>query len=160
MTKKEYQEYEEAFAEGVKHLLDGHFSPGYWNCPECEGELDDDRVCVDCGVDTFQYSEEGYFSWGSCDICGTYLGGTRTDCIAWGKNARDGGKPYDDFETGGFKTNNGDWIPKKLVTAPIREPWHDDFKVELTVCDDCLYYVEYGHLDDMTMLEVESDEEE
>jgi hypothetical protein len=27
-----------------------------------------------------------------------------------------------------------------------------------TVCSDCIYYAEYGRLDDMTMIEVEADE--
>lgn len=60
---------------------------------------------------------EPYFSWRSCECCGSHLGGNRHDA-------------------------NG-YIP---ATGDI---W------EGSVCDDCIYYAEYGQLDDMTMLEIE-----
>jgi len=29
-----------------------------------------------------------------------------------------------------------------------------------SICTDCYYYAEYGHLDDMTMMEIDEDDEE
>lgn len=31
---------------------------------------------------------------------------------------------------------------------------------EYTICEDCVYYLEYGRLDDMTMLDIENSEDE
>jgi hypothetical protein len=60
---------------------------------------------------------EPYFSWASCDCCGSHLGGNR-------------------FSVTG--------VTKKGLDI-----------VNLEVCQDCFYYVEYGRLDDMTMMEMD-----
>jgi len=59
---------------------------------------------------------EPYFSWSSCDCCGSMLGGNRYDCNGWNPRVKE-----------------------------IQE---------YTVCADCVYYAEYGQLDDMTMMDI------
>jgi hypothetical protein len=36
--------------------------------------------------------------------------------------------------------------------------WLDGRIIHLDICDDCVYYLEYGKLDDSTMLEIEESE--
>lgn len=63
---------------------------------------------------------EGYFSWRSCECCGSAEGGTRFECDEW---------------------SDRDNVVKTF-----------EF-----VCEDCVYYAEYGQLDDTAMLEIELD---
>lgn len=70
---------------------------------------------------------EPYFSWRPCECCGTNFGGNREDVIAWPKDI--------DFKA----------------------PGHEERLLEFSVCEDCVYYNEYGKLDDMTMMEIEDD---
>ncbi len=103
MTKQEYTEYEEHvrdYLKGVEHVSTGP-------CPGCE----------QCGIpeDAEEYSEEPWFSWSPCEICGTGPGGNR-------------------------------------------EFWHgiiDGKIVHGSCCEDCVYYLNYGRLDDTTMDEIE-----
>jgi hypothetical protein len=90
MNREEYKEFQDNFSDFFK-------SEGITN-------LTDD-------------SEEPYFSWRSCECCGTPLGGDRYHA------------------TGYNPTTNG-----------IQE---------YEVCQDCVYYAEYGQLDDMTMMDME-----
>lgn len=111
MTKQEYKEYEERVArylEGLKYVSTG-YCPGCTTCQEEYGPEDDG-----------DYPEvEGSFSWQSCEICGSTLGGNRY-------------------------------------------PWHavndDGELLHGECCVDCMYYIEYSRLDDMTMLEIEDSE--
>lgn len=95
MDKKEYADYEAA----VAHFFE---SEGI-NCLTLS--FNDDEPC------------EPYFSWQSCDCCGTTLGGDR-------------------YEASAYHT----------ATKQI---------LEYEICPDCLYYAEYGQLDDQTMLDME-----
>jgi hypothetical protein len=54
-----------------------------------------------------------------------------------------------------------------VSTGPLQEVSCVDFHsippgevYEYSVCSDCLYYAEYGCLDDWTMMEIEDSEEE
>ena len=49
-------------------------------------------------------------------------------------------------------------LGKPIVTPPVI-PIPDDELVHLSVCSDCLYYSEYGQLDDQTMLDMEQQTE-
>lgn len=96
------------FTETVARRLEGirYFSPGV-----CAG-------CRDCGTETLEElpdgvdmpGDEGSFSWGSCESCGSGLGGQRypahgfigeylhhfeicTDCVQWHAN---GTEPEED----------------------------------------------------------------
>jgi hypothetical protein len=153
MTKQEYADYEAR----VAHYLDGLEFVSTGACPGCDecglGERICDTCeglgsvkCVDCGLDcpgaecpllkshpcpkckgTCNYTpelndsevedaDEPHFSWSSCEVCGSHLGGDR-------------------------------------------HPWHartkDGSLIHGTCCSDCLYYLNYGTLDDTTMLSVE-----
>jgi hypothetical protein len=94
MNKQEYAEYEKA----VKDFFEVE---GLANLSRIQGE-----------------DEESFFSWNSCDCCGTTLGGDRIDANGYNP-----------------------------MTNEIQE---------YTICTDCEYYAEYGQLDDMTMLDLES----
>lgn len=122
MTRKEYQDYEERVrifftSTGIQNLTAGLLS-----CPDCLIPWNEEDQCPDCGMDR-DAAEESYFSWSSCDCCGTSLGGNRVDATGYNP-----------------------------TTEEI---------LEFTVCEDCIYYAEYGCLDDMTMdnLEEEDDSE-
>ena len=61
--------------------------------------------------------DETTFSWGSCECCGSNLGGRRHTAAGYAPETRE--------------------------------------VFEYEVCDDCLYYLEYGRLDDQTMMDME-----
>lgn len=94
MNKQQYAEYEsrvEKYLNGIEHISTG----------PCPGE---------------EYSEEPWFSWSPCEVCGSSLGGNR-------------------------------------------ESWHgvvDGSIIHGTCCEDCAYYLNYGRLDDTTMMEIET----
>ena len=76
MNKAEYAEYESDVAafferEGIDNLSTGHHE-----CPECHVAWDDADNCPQCGADR-ECMDEPYFSWRSCDCCGSHLGGNR-----------------------------------------------------------------------------------
>lgn len=97
MTKKEYVKYERRFAEW-------HDSVQFPSSGYCPG-------CAECC--------EEHFSWYSCPICGTHLGGNR--------------------------------YPVHYVDS--------DGEIEhIDACTDCVYYLEYGRLDDQTMLDMDQEE--
>ena len=109
VTKEEYKEYEESvehYTKGLEAISSGH-------CPGCE----------ECGCENAETADdcpetEAHFSWSSCDICGSTLGGDRLPFHA-------------------------------ILNGKI---------IHLEGCVDCQYYVAYGQLDDMTMLEMETAE--
>lgn len=94
MTRDEYENYQSSVA---------HFF-------ESEGITN-----LSCGKNC-----EPYFSWSSCDCCGSLLGGDRHDVTGWNPTAKE--------------------------------------VQEYSVCSNCVYYAEYGQLDDQTMLEIEASE--
>lgn len=67
---------------------------------------------------------EPFFSWSSCECCNRSLGGTR--------------------ETYSFAYERMD--------ANARGERVDTFTAD--ICEDCVYYLAYGCLDDLTMLEI------
>ncbi len=114
MTKQEYQEYQatvKAFMEreGIRNLTGGHI-----RCPECGADLEDGRCPTHGEVN------EPFFSWASCDCCGTSLGGNREHATGYNPETKE--------------------------------------ILEYTVCEDCIYYAEYGRLDDQAMEEIERSE--
>jgi len=54
------------------------------------------------------------------------------------------------------------WSPCEICNRPLggnREPWHGVLDGEIvhgSCCVDCVYFLNYGQLDDMTMDEIES----
>lgn len=65
-------------------------------------------------------SYHAFFSWESCDVCGT-RSGSRYICNGYNPTTR-------------------------------------QIQYDYCVCQDCVYFAEYGRLDDMTMLEIEDSE--
>lgn len=107
MDKQEYKDYQESVSdfserEGITNLTSEH-SEERDHCLICGEEL---------GIDPF-------FSWRSCECCGSHLGGNREHASGYNPKTKEG-QCYD-------------------------------------VCEDCLYYAEYGQLGDMTMLDIEAD---
>ena len=54
------------------------------------------------------------------------------------------------------------WLPCDICYRPLggdRYPAHyidnENEIVHLNICSDCYYYIEYGRLDDLTMMEIE-----
>lgn len=77
---------------------------------------------------------EPHFSWSSCDYCDRPgMAGNRTDCywLAQPEKIVPGVRNHVDAE-------------HRIPWAPSNQP--------LAVCDDCIYFQEYGRLDDATML--------
>lgn len=66
----------------------------------------------------------GFFSWRPCECCGSRLGGNR--------------------ETYSFAFERKDANRRGEFVASF----------EADICDDCVYYLAYGELDDATMLEI------
>lgn len=84
-------------------------------------------------IDNFSFKDdeaESYFSHSPCDCCNRPLGGARYDVIAAHRD-------YVDY----------------MDAPPVVEIY------EYSVCVDCVYFEEYGQLDDMTMLELEQYEQ-
>ena len=106
MNKQEYKEYQETVEKelsGLTHLSQAHIPDGQMA-----------SICEHCQDDI---QLEPYFSWSSCECCGSSLGGDRYHA-------------------------NG-----------INKYTHEVNCYE--ICPDCLYYAEYGQLDDMTMMKIE-----
>lgn len=116
-TKEKYETYQET----VEHYLKGLEAISTGPCPGCE----------ECGIpeDAEEYSEEPWFSWHPCEICGSTLGGNRESWHAW--------------------------IPATNIPGDVHE--HGKI-VHGTCCEDCVYYLNYGCLDDMSMMEIEESE--
>jgi hypothetical protein len=74
-----------------------------------------------------EHEVEPYFSWAPCECCGSYLGGNRERYHFAYECDRNKGKG---FEAG--------------VTV-----------FEAEICSDCVYYLAYGQLDDMTMMDMD-----
>lgn len=126
MTKAQYTKYEKQVAaffenEGITNL-----SPGRITCSNCEAKLHEngcDEKCPDCGAD-IECMNEPYFSWQSCECCGSNLGGNRYVASAY--------HPKPDGSIGGMGSECS----------------------EYEICEDCVYYATYGQLDDTTMMEM------
>ena len=83
MNKQEYAEYQAAVAtfmerEGIRNLSTGHIS-----CPECKAEVQEGK-CPTHGL-----VDEPFFSWGSCDCCGTSLGGNREHATGYNPTTKE-----------------------------------------------------------------------
>ena len=94
MNRQEYEQYQGDFAAGVADLEDGSFSAGFWKCPDCDSDnFDNCDGCRECDktAEQLQAYSEPSFSWSSCDICGSHLGGDRYTVIACLKGARKAG---------------------------------------------------------------------
>lgn len=76
MTKIEYAAYEAAVADFMAREGIANLSTGHYKCPDCKVQFDDGGKCPDCGADQ-QCVNEPFFSWGSCDCCGSQQGGNR-----------------------------------------------------------------------------------
>lgn len=136
MTQQEYREYQET--------VESFFTrDGINNLSQVDSE------------------EESYFSWSSCDCCGSSLGGDRYHC--------NGFKPTTPEDVSIEKVCNLLWSTILLIVSIrfnrknfddcLRSVFHYQISLgdvfEYEVCVDCLYYAEYGQLDDMTMLDIE-----
>lgn len=67
------------------------------------------------------------------------------------------GGDYDSFNESYFSWKNCECCGGLPGNRVFATGWNDETKEiqEYSVCEDCIYYAEYGHLDDQTMLEVE-----
>lgn len=111
MNKTEYKAYQKTVEKEISNY--NHF---------CTGAASSCKICNPEGLDGDTFNahneDEGSFSWQSCELCGSFLGGDR-------------------FAAHG-------------IEGPNHEITH------YNICTDCVYYVNYGQLDDMSMLEIEA----
>ena len=108
MTIKDYNEYVKRVEAMMEKYDIHHFSPTPSKVCDYETEHPGDCDCE-------EYIEP-YFSWDSCDCCGSTLGGDRYDVDTYSKR--------------------------------------DNEVLEFSICSDCLFFAEYGQLDDMTMMDL------
>ena len=111
-------------------------------------------------------NEESYFSWSSCECCGSSLGGDRYHC--------NGFRPTSSEEVPVEKLVNLLWSTVLLLWSIVfnRKSFDNCLRsvfryqislgdvFEYEVCQDCLYYAEYGMLDDLTILDLENEIDE
>jgi hypothetical protein len=118
-TVADYREYQKA----IEASLQGLIAVSTGDCPDCQ-------ECADAyGMDLAEYnasyeacnlSGDPSFSWSSCAVCGSSLGGNR---------------------------------------EPVHAVNEKNEVVHLDgACEDCVYYLEYGRLDDTTMMRLGLDE--
>ena len=104
-----------------------------------------------------QYKEDfAYYTYGLEAVSGGPCSGC-IDCYYW---ADDKDNPTDDehdmASEGHFAWSQCDFCGSNL--GGTREPAHadiDGFIHHFDICIDCVYYLEYGRLDDATMVEIE-----
>lgn len=96
MTKQEYAAYEKAVSD---FLAENRFD----------------------GLAPADPDAEPFFSWASCDCCGSSWGGTR--------------ETYKGFRAGEHA---------EITDSP-----------DFNICSDCVFYLAYGQLDDLTMMEMD-----
>jgi hypothetical protein len=141
MTRKEYNEY----VDTVEKFFDRE---GINNLSQVDSE------------------EESYFSWSSCDCCNSGLGGDRYHS--------NGFRPTPLSEVSFKRVLSLLWsvicllwsvtIQPKSFDSSLRRIKHNEISIgdilEYEICSDCLYYAEYGCLDDMTMMDIEEEVDE
>ena len=153
MTTKEYKEYQETVEsffenEGIDNLS------SVSSCEACGNEL------------------EPSFAWSSCQCCNSHLGGDRYTANSWRETKTAevtlskvfrllGSVIYLLMSVISEKTlgSNASKIQKslrKIEKSSILPGTIEEYEV----CQDCLYYAEYGELDDMTMMDMEEEEED
>uniref|UniRef100_A0A6M3JFM5 Uncharacterized protein n=1 Tax=viral metagenome TaxID=1070528 RepID=A0A6M3JFM5_9ZZZZ len=111
MNKRDYREYE----KNVKDALAGLAYVSSGPCPDCNECLECDTP-DDPSMEWYDLASEPSFSWSSCNVCGSGLGGDRYPAHGADKNGN---------------------------------------IIHFDVCTDCYYYMEYGQLDNTTMMEIE-----
>jgi len=91
-----------------------------------------------------------FVSTGPCPGC--------NNCFHWAENKNDPtNDEYDMASEGHFSWAQCDFCGSTL--GGTREPAHariDDVIHHFDICCDCVYYVNYGRLDDLTMLEIDA----
>ncbi len=96
-----------------------------------------------------------------CERVKTYLRGCEMVSTGACPGCEECGVPEDaeDYATEPFFS----WRPCEICKTHFggnREPWHcviDGAIVHGSCCEDCAYFLNYGRLDDMTMLEIEKE---
>ena len=117
MNRQEYEEYQTIFQSTWNEYNLTHLSQQY--TPEEELNNEDLDICPWCEE---EIQGEPYFSWRSCEVCHSPLGGDR-------------------YHVNGINSKTNEVIC-------------------FEACPDCVYYAEYGQLDDMTMMEIDTLEAE
>ena len=87
------------------------------------------------------------------------------DCGTWveGENCPDCGMDFDLMNEPSFSWSSCDCCGsslggdkyKAMGLIKNRSPRRKNNWIEYSICVDCMYYIEYGQLDDMTMMEIE-----
>jgi len=124
-TKEDYQLYEAAVATFLEDF-EGEPSTGYWECPECGSEdYDNCDGCPD--PDCYCHGPQEIEPYFSWRWC---------DCC--------------DRNLGGDREDVIGWLKgARELGYPDSHRWSG------SICVDCLYYLAYGRLDDMTMMRIE-----
>jgi hypothetical protein len=155
MTKADYRQYVRDFdaffsREGVEHM-----SSAPVKCPDCDVVLECSE-CPKCGKDGGEIPVEPYFSWRRCECCGSTLGGNREDYVAWNMgDGRESKSASVTTEFTGHPHQSGESLPSPTTNDSNSQD--DDKWIHVSICEDCVYFNEYGRLPDMVMLEVDAD---
>ena len=130
-TPEDYAEYQDDFSAGVADLEDHSFSDGFWNCPACGS--DDFDNCDGCADEACEAHGDGLECWRE----GSF---SWAPCDVCGRGL------------GGTRYHVIGWIKgARAVGYPESHRWEGE------ACVDCIYYGEYGGLDDTTILAAEGE---
>lgn len=129
MTKKEYREYEQAVADFFEREGIQHLSSGRITCVECGANLHEDGCCDE-----------------ACPKCGASYDMMNESHFSW--------SPCDCCQ----RPLGGDRYPANGYRPPDEGETKGEC-LEYNICTDCVYYAEYGRLDDTTMMNIEDSEE-
>lgn len=142
MTTKQYEQFKAAIEHNLKGL--SHVSTGACKgCAECGLEAKECRKCDGDGKD-WQHGHPD----SPCPTCNGEGEIEPTD------------RECDSASEGSFSWSSCDACGSTL--GGNREPAHgvmaDGGILHLDICTDCLYFLNYGQLDDLTMMEMEKEE--
>lgn len=145
MTKQQYAEFQAAVERNLKGIefISTGACPG---CPECGLE---NKTCPSCNGDGHQFEHD--HNGQPCPVCN---GEGQIECSEHDRELAEEAsfswRPCDSCGSslGGNRYPAHGWMKRE---------GHEDLLLHLNVCTDCLYFLNYGKLDDQSMMEMEQE---
>jgi hypothetical protein len=145
MNAEKYEKYKAAVDHNLKGLE--HISTGA--CPGCAECGLEKRDCPDCEGTGQQWNDKTSCESTDCPNC---HGEGKIDCSEHDRElSEQPGFSWSSCEACGSNLG-GDRHP---AHGFIRRDEGRDLLVHISVCSDCLYFLNYGQLDDASMMEIE-----